>query len=62
MVFLVNDISSVHSTPIVFVCVAGIVCAGGSDAPVEAPEPMKGIYDAIYRPIGERVPGHEVFK
>ncbi|KAL7694006.1 putative metal-dependent hydrolase, composite domain superfamily, amidohydrolase 3 [Plasmopara halstedii] len=27
----------------------GIVCAGGSDAPVETCNPFQGIYDAIYR-------------
>jgi predicted amidohydrolase YtcJ len=29
---------------------SGIICAGGSDAPVEHPSPIKGLYDAIYRP------------
>jgi hypothetical protein len=32
----------------------GIVCAGSSDAPGESPKPLIGIYDAIYRPVGER--------
>ena len=42
---------------------SGVVCAGGSDAPVEPAEPMKGIYDAIFRPIGQRIPGqHRVFR
>eukprot|EP01083_Nonionella_stella_P122447 368389_1 len=33
---------------------AGIHCAGGSDAPVETINPLLGIYDAIFRPVGER--------
>lgn len=28
----------------------GIICAGGSDAPVETPNPLRGMYDAIFRP------------
>uniref|UniRef100_K3XA87 Amidohydrolase 3 domain-containing protein n=1 Tax=Globisporangium ultimum (strain ATCC 200006 / CBS 805.95 / DAOM BR144) TaxID=431595 RepID=K3XA87_GLOUD len=28
---------------------SGIVCAGGSDAPIETCNPFQGIYDAIYR-------------
>ena len=39
--------------------VPGLVCAGGSDAPVETPEPLVGIYDAIYRPNGERNPENQ---
>lgn len=37
----------------------GIVCAGGSDAPIETCNPFQGIYDAIYR----HKPGqpHDVF-
>jgi predicted amidohydrolase YtcJ len=27
----------------------GVVCAGGSDAPIETCNPFQGIYDAIYR-------------
>ncbi|TYZ60260.1 hypothetical protein PybrP1_008491 [[Pythium] brassicae (nom. inval.)] len=27
----------------------GIVCAGGSDAPIETCNPLQGIYDAVYR-------------
>ncbi|CAH1795169.1 unnamed protein product [Owenia fusiformis] len=32
----------------------GIHVAGGSDAPVESPEPFLGIYDAIFRHVGTR--------
>ncbi|GMF22958.1 unnamed protein product [Phytophthora lilii] len=28
---------------------SGVVCAGGSDAPIETCNPFQGIYDAIYR-------------
>ncbi|KAH9123890.1 hypothetical protein AeMF1_005254 [Aphanomyces euteiches] len=28
---------------------AGIVCAGGSDAPIETSNPFQGMYDAIHR-------------
>jgi predicted amidohydrolase YtcJ len=28
---------------------AGVVCAGGSDAPIETPNPFQGIYDAMFR-------------
>ncbi|OQR92014.1 hypothetical protein ACHHYP_04127 [Achlya hypogyna] len=28
---------------------AGIVCAGGSDAPIETSNPFQGLYDALYR-------------
>ena len=35
---------------------AGIPCAGGSDAPVELAEPFLGIYDSIFRPAGSRDP------
>ena len=31
---------------------AGVACAGGSDAPVETPEPLKGIYSAMFRDAG----------
>lgn len=30
--------------------VRGVVCAGGSDAPVEPPNPFLGMFAAIYRP------------
>lgn len=33
---------------------AGILCAGSSDAPVEEPKPLLGMYDAIFRPVGKR--------
>lgn len=33
-----------------------IPCAGGSDAPVEPAQPFLGIYDAIFRPSGDRDP------
>ena len=38
---------------------AGIVVAGGSDAPVEEPKPSLGIYDAVFRqaPRGSDVEG-----
>ncbi|CAM9595850.1 unnamed protein product [Discosporangium mesarthrocarpum] len=29
---------------------AGVVCAGSSDAPVETQNPLKGMYDAVFRP------------
>ncbi|CAM9621649.1 unnamed protein product [Laminaria digitata] len=29
---------------------AGVTCAGSSDAPIETHDPMRGMYDAIYRP------------
>ena len=29
----------------------GVHCSGGSDAPVEPPNVLKGIYDAVYRPF-----------
>ncbi|CAD5117525.1 DgyrCDS6291 [Dimorphilus gyrociliatus] len=32
----------------------GIVCAGGSDSPVEHWNPFWGMYDAIFRPLGSR--------
>lgn len=28
----------------------GVVCAGGSDSPVDFPDPLLGIYDAIFQP------------
>ena len=34
---------------------SGIHCSGGSDAPVEEPNPFLGMYDAIYRPTGKRI-------
>ena len=40
----------------------GIVCAGGSDAPVELPQPLLGIYDAIYRPAASRLETAHQFK
>ncbi|OQR95706.1 hypothetical protein THRCLA_07638 [Thraustotheca clavata] len=30
---------------------AGIICAGGSDAPIETSNPFQGIYDAIHRTV-----------
>lgn len=43
--------------------VEGVVCAGGSDSPVETPEPLVGIYDSIFRPKGVRNPAdQEIFK
>lgn len=32
----------------------GVVVAGGSDAPVELPNPFEGMHAAIYRTIGDR--------
>jgi len=41
----------------------GVVCAGGSDAPVESPQPLLGIYDCIYRPAdGNRRETSQQFK
>lgn len=40
---------------------AGIVCAGGSDSPVDPPLSLRGIYDAIYRPAGERLGEYYTF-
>ena len=33
----------------------GVVCAGGSDAPIETHEPLVGMYDAIFRQICSRM-------
>lgn len=33
----------------------GIICAGGSDSPVENWNPFWGIYDAVFRPLGSRL-------
>ena len=40
-------------------CILGIVCAGGSDAPVEKPEPLIGIYDAIFRRVDRQQCGEQ---
>ena len=40
----------------------GIVCAGGSDAPIESPQPLLGIYDCIFRPAGNRLETTHQFK
>jgi len=40
----------------------GIVCAGGSDAPVESPQPLLGIYDSIFRPAGNRLETTQQFR
>ena len=45
-----------------FCCRTGIVCAGGSDAPVESPQPLLGIYDSIFRPAGNRLETTEQFR
>jgi len=39
---------------------AGIVCAGGSDAPIETSNPFQGIYDAMFR-CKENTPVSECF-
>ncbi|ELU03691.1 hypothetical protein CAPTEDRAFT_206365 [Capitella teleta] len=39
---------------------AGIMCAGGSDAPVEHATPLQGIYDAIFRPSGRDEEGNRI--
>lgn len=42
---------------------AGIVCAGGSDGPVETPQPLLGIYDCVFRPAdGNRCETTHQFK
>lgn len=46
-----------------YVMLLGIPCAGGSDAPVEPPLPLLGIYDAIFRQEVSRSPDNrKVFR
>lgn len=35
---------------------AGLICAGGSDAPIETSNPLQGMFDAIYREYLEDTP------
>jgi len=61
-----NVLIIIHTCPLTGqVCCSytGVVCAGGSDAPVESPQPLLGIYDCIYRPAdGNRRETSQQFK